>query len=109
MSSILSEQNLHTLRRRNIGRRWPSLPCAPAALLPPPPPGPFLPFIACPPRPDLSDRRDRHPARRAGLRRAGDPAGAPARRGGGGTSRCGAPASARRRPAPRRRVRPGGG
>src|SRR5687768_13774851 len=109
MSSILSEQNLHTLRRRNIGRRWPSLPCAPVVLLPRPPPDPFLPFIACPPRPCRSDRRDRHPVRRADLRRAGDPPAGRGRRGGGGTSPCDAPASARPRPVPRRHARPGGG
>ena len=97
MSSILSEQNLQTLRRRNIGRRWPSLPVAPRALpaSPRPPPPPllpppklFLPFIACPPRPCRTDRRDRHRPRRAGLRPAADRPAGRARRGGGATSRC---------------------
>src|SRR6188474_3712518 len=111
MSSILSEQNLHTLRRRNIGRRWPSLPCAPATVfLPRPPPEPrLLPFIACPPHRCRTDRRDRHPARRAAPRPAADPPAGRARRGGGATCRCGGRACARPRLPLRRRERSGGG
>src|SRR4030095_11820201 len=106
MSSILSEQNLPTLRRRNIGRRWPSLPCAPAAVfLPRPPPEPrLLPFIACPPHRYRTDRRDRHPAHRADPRPAADPPADRARRGGGATFRCGGGAGGRPPPPP---CRPG--
>src|SRR5688572_16625340 len=115
MSSILSAQNLQTLRRRNIGRRWPSFPAAPAAGLPRPPPLLLLlpkllrPFIACPPRPCRTDRRDPHPARHAALRPAADPPAGRVRRGDAVRSRCGASASAPPRPAPRPRGRPDGG
>src|SRR4249920_576741 len=47
MSSILSAQNLQTLRRRNIGRRWPCC-LSPVFLSPPLPPRPPRP----PPPPD---------------------------------------------------------
>src|ERR1700687_712265 len=45
MSSILSAQNLQTLRRRNIGRRWPCClsPAFLSALRPRPPPDRFCP------------------------------------------------------------------
>src|SRR5688572_21896880 len=110
MSSILSEQNLQTLRRRNIGRRCPSLPCWVVPLvLPRPPPKLFLPFIASPPRPCRSDRRDRHPARRAGLRPAGDPAASRAPRGGGASCRYDGSSFGRPRPAPRPHERRDGG
>src|SRR5262245_60533797 len=42
MSSILSAQNLQTLRRRNIGRRWPCC-LSPPFLSPPRPPRPPRP------------------------------------------------------------------
>src|SRR5688572_570695 len=117
MSSILSAQNLQTLRRRNIGRRWPSFPAAaPAAGFPRPPPPPLLllpkllrPFIACPPRRCRTDRRDRHRARHADLRPAADPPAVRGRRGGAATSRCGGRASAPPPPAPRPRGRRDGG
>src|SRR4029450_4748800 len=61
MSSILSAQNLHTFRRRNIGRRWPSFPCwppcPPALPRPPPPPPPSPP--APPSRPPCPGHRRR--------------------------------------------------
>src|SRR5207249_4064731 len=50
MSSILSAQNLQTLRRRNIGRRWPCC-LSPVFLSPPrprPPPPPPPPDRPCP-------------------------------------------------------------
>src|SRR5688572_12047738 len=120
MSSILSEQNLHTLRRRNIGRRcWPSLPVCPAAparprpplLLPPPPPPPNVlrPFIACPPHRGRSDHRGRRPRRLAVLHPAADPRAAHVPYGGAVTSPCACRASARRPPGPRRCAPPGGG
>src|SRR5580704_9609188 len=45
MSSILSAQNLQTLRRRNMGRRWPCClsPAFLSALRPRPPPDRFCP------------------------------------------------------------------
>src|SRR5579859_2069569 len=45
MSSILSAQNLHTLRRRNMGRRWPCClsPAFLSALRPRAPPDRFCP------------------------------------------------------------------
>src|SRR3954470_22264768 len=109
MSSILSAQNLQTLRRRNIGRRWPSLPCCPPCpvVLPrPPPPELFLPFIV-PPRPCQTDRR--LPSRRAALHPADDRVAARARRGAGARCPCACCARARQRTALRRCGRPGGG
>src|SRR5688572_33278628 len=100
MSSILSEQNLQTLRRRNIGRRWPSFPCAaPAAPVRPRPPPPLLlppppkllrpPFIASPPGQGRSRRRGRHPARHAALHQVADPpAGRAPRAGEIGRASC---------------------
>src|SRR5438067_4389519 len=95
MSSILSAQNLHTLRRRNIGRRWPSFPCAPAAppVLPrPPPPLPkllFPPFIAPTLHSIRIDRRGRRRRRRAVLHQAADLAAVRVRCAGAETPRCG--------------------
>src|SRR5918995_4656575 len=91
MSSILSEQNLQTLRRRNIGRRCWSFPCAPTAGLPRPPPVvPLLPpFIADPPHRCHTDRPDPRRARHAVLHRAGAPAAGRGQHGGAGTFRCG--------------------
>src|ERR1041384_3195416 len=47
MSSILSAQNLQTLRRRNMGRRWPSF-LSPVFLSPPRPRPPPPPDRPCP-------------------------------------------------------------
>src|SRR3982751_1687871 len=104
MSSILSAQNLQTLRRRNIGRRCPSLPAAPAApvVLPRAPPNVFLPFIASPPYPCRPPRRDPHPVPRADPPPAADPPASRARHGGGATFRYGGWASPAPPPAPRR-------
>src|SRR5438552_533037 len=101
MSSILSAQNLQTLRRRNIGRRWPSLPCAPPCppVLPrPPPPLPkllFPPFIAPTLHSNRIDRRGRRQCRRAVLHPADDPAAGHARSAGAATPRCAPRASGR--------------
>src|SRR6187399_13834 len=116
MSSILSEQNLQTLRRRNIGRRcWPSLPCCPAAPAarprpppPPPPPNVFRPFIASPPRPCRTDHRGRRPLP-AVPRPAADPAAGHVPRAGGASTPYGVTSYVRRQPAPRRPAPRGGG
>src|SRR6187455_2973627 len=110
MSSILSEQNLQTLRRRNIGRRWaPSLPCWFVVVLPvrprppPPPPNVLRPFIASPPHPCRTDRRGRHPPR-AVPHPAADRLAGRERHAGGATSRYGGRARARPPPVPRPRA-----
>src|SRR6186713_1959031 len=116
MSSILSEQNLQTFRRRNIGRRCaPSLPCCPAAPPvrprpppPPPPPNVLRPFIASPPHPCRTDRRGRHPPR-AVPHPAADPAATRGQHGVGAMSRHGGRACVRPLPAPRQRAPPGDG
>src|SRR5688572_27688319 len=116
MSSILSEQNLQTLRRRNIGRRCaPSLPCWVVLLLPArprppplPPPNVLRPFIASPPHPYRTDRRGRHPPR-AVPHPAADPPAGHGRHAGGATYRCDGHAYVRPRPVPRPRAPPGGG
>src|SRR5215203_5240144 len=115
MSSILSEQNLQTLRRRNIGRRWaPSFPCwvvvLPVRPRPPPPPPPNVlrPFIASPPHPCRTDRRGRHPPH-AVPHPAAVPAAVRGRHADGASFRHGGCAYVPPPPAPHPRARPGGG
>src|SRR6185312_6370063 len=63
MSSILSAQNLQTLRRRNIGRRWPCT-LSPVFLSPRPRPRPPAPPLPPPPdRPCPNGTLHLHPVK----------------------------------------------